>query len=99
MPRRKARSKRQIVAALRAAARKLGHPPTSIELQLLTGISSSQVAYRFRGYRAVSVCGRDHDPLPIGIGIAWPLGHPWATLGPPKGHPSVTQGSPMGRLA
>jgi hypothetical protein len=96
MPRRKARSKRQIVAALRAAARKLGHPPTSIELQLLTGISRSQVAYRFRGYRAVSVCGRDSRPS-----ADWDWDR--VALGPPLGHPratqAFTQGSPMGRLA
>jgi hypothetical protein len=23
--------------------------------------------------------------------LGWPLGHAWATLGPPKGHPRVTQ--------
>jgi hypothetical protein len=97
MPRRKARSKRQIVAALRAAARKLGHPPTSIELQLLTGISRSQVAYRFRGYRAVSVCGRDSRPSADWdwdrVALGPPLGHPWATQGPPKRHARVAHGS------
>ena len=85
----KPRTKEQIIAALKSAARKLGHPPTSIELHLLTGISRGQVAWRFNGYRAVRVCGRDHDPLPIGIGIAWPLGHPWATQGSRKGRPWV----------
>ena len=95
MPRCKARSKQQIVAALRAAARKIGCTPTSIELHRLTGIRRSEVAWRFRGYGAVSVCGRDHDPLPIGIGfgIAWPLGDPWVTQGSPKRHARVAQGS------
>jgi Homing endonuclease associated repeat len=48
----KARTKQQIIAALRSVARKLDHPPTSVELYLLTGISRSQVAWRFHGYRA-----------------------------------------------
>ena len=51
MPRRKARSKRQIVAALRSVARKLGRTPTSNELKRLAGISINQVRGRFRAYR------------------------------------------------
>jgi hypothetical protein len=42
----KVRNKGQIVVALKSAARKLGHPPTTIELHLLAGIHRSQVAYR-----------------------------------------------------
>ena len=42
----KLRNKEQIVVALKSAARKLGHPPTTIELHLLAGIHRSQVAYR-----------------------------------------------------
>lgn len=51
MPRTKARTKRQIVAALRSAARKLGHTPTAGELKRLAGISINQVRGRFRAYR------------------------------------------------
>ena len=91
-PRPKLRSKEQIIAALKAAARKLGHAPTRIERHLMTGISRSEVVWRFHGYRAEGL-RMYHDPLPIGIGIgfgiAWPLGHPRATQAPRKGRPRV----------
>jgi hypothetical protein len=51
MPRTRARSKKQIIAALRSAARKLGRTPTSNELKFLAGISINQVRGRFRAYR------------------------------------------------
>jgi hypothetical protein len=54
----KARSKKQIVAALKAAARKLGHAPTSNEFTRLSGITINQVRERFSGYRlAVRAAG------------------------------------------
>jgi hypothetical protein len=54
----KARSKEQIVAALKAAARKLGHAPTSNEFTRLSGITINQVRERFSGYRlAVRAAG------------------------------------------
>ncbi len=43
---------------------------------------------------ALGIC----DPLPIGIWIGSPLGHPRATLGPRKGHPSATQGPPKRQI-
>ncbi len=45
----KTRSKEQIVAALKAAARKLGHAPTGNELKRVAGISIHQVRRRFSG--------------------------------------------------
>ncbi len=54
----KARTKQQIVAALKAAARKLGHAPTSNEFTRFSGITINQVRERFGGYRlAVRVAG------------------------------------------
>jgi HNH endonuclease len=57
-PRTKIRSKQQIIAALKAAARKLGHAPTSNEFTRLSGITINQVRERFGGYRlAVRAAG------------------------------------------
>jgi Homing endonuclease associated repeat len=54
----KVRNKEQIVAALKAAARKLGHAPTSNEFTRLSGITINQVRERFGGYRlAVRAAG------------------------------------------
>ncbi|HEY1528349.1 MAG TPA: hypothetical protein VGH51_19145 [Candidatus Angelobacter sp.] len=54
----KVRSKKQILAALKAAARKLGHAPTSNEFTRLSGITINQVRERFSGYRiAVRAAG------------------------------------------
>jgi hypothetical protein len=76
----KARTKQQIIAALKAAARKLDHPPTSIELHLLTGISRSQVAYRFRGYRAaVRAAGLEPENNGVRIETA-DLLHDWGKV-------------------
>ncbi|HXA84610.1 MAG TPA: hypothetical protein VNZ47_06020 [Candidatus Dormibacteraeota bacterium] len=60
MPKRlaKTRTKQQIIAALKAAARKLGHAPTSNEFTRLSGITINQVRERFSGYRlAVRAAG------------------------------------------
>jgi hypothetical protein len=58
MPRPKPRTKEQVIAALQAAARKLGHTPSSAELRRISGISHHQVAWRFGTYRAaVSAAG------------------------------------------
>jgi hypothetical protein len=76
----KARTKEQIIAAIKAAARKLGHPPTSIELHLLTGISRSQVAYRFHGYRAaVRAAGLEPENNGVRIETA-DLLHDWGNV-------------------
>ncbi len=57
-PRPKPRSKQQIIAALKSAARKLGHAPTSNEFTRLSGITINQVRERFSGYRlAVRAAG------------------------------------------
>jgi hypothetical protein len=54
----KPRTKQQIIAALKAAARKLGHAPTSNEFTRLSGITINQVRERFSGYRlAVRAAG------------------------------------------
>ena len=58
MPKPKPRTKEQIIAALKAAARKLGHAPTSNEFTRLSGITINQVRERFSGYRlAVRAAG------------------------------------------
>jgi len=76
----KVRTKQQIIAALKATARKLGHPPTSIELHLLTGISRSQVAYRFQGYRAaVRAAGLEPENNGVRIETAALL-HDWGNV-------------------
>ncbi|HET9165409.1 MAG TPA: hypothetical protein VFP11_05390, partial [Candidatus Angelobacter sp.] len=57
-PRPKPRTKQQIIAALKSAARKLGHAPTSNEFTRLSGITINQVRERFSGYRlAVRAAG------------------------------------------
>ena len=58
MPKPKPRTKEQIIAALKSAARKLGHAPTSNEFTRLSGITINQVRERFSGYRiAVRAAG------------------------------------------
>ena len=80
MPRRKARSKRQIVAALRAAARKLGHTPTANELKRLAGISINQVRGRFRAYRvALHAAGLKPDQSGLRVETAALL-EDWARI-------------------
>jgi hypothetical protein len=80
MPRRKARSKRQIVAALRAAARKLGHTPTANELKRLAGISINQVRGRFRAYRvALQAAGLKPDQSGLRVETAALL-EDWARI-------------------
>jgi hypothetical protein len=57
-PRPKPRTKEQIIAALKSAAHKLGHAPTSNEFTRLSGITINQVRERFSGYRiAVRAAG------------------------------------------
>jgi Homing endonuclease associated repeat len=57
-PRPKPRTRQQIIAALKSAARKLGHAPTSNEFTRLSGITINQVRERFSGYRlAVRAAG------------------------------------------
>jgi len=76
----KARTRQQIIAALKAAARKLGHAPTSVELYLLTGISRSQVAWRFHGYRAaVRAAGLEPENNGVRIETAALL-HDWGNV-------------------
>ena len=76
----KARTQQQIIAALKAAARKLGHTPTCVELYLLTGISRSQVAYRFHGYRAaIRAAGLEPENNGVRIETAALL-HDWGNV-------------------
>jgi len=80
MPRTKARSKKQIVAALRAAARKLGRTPTAAELKFLAGISINQVRGRFRAYRiALHAAGLKPDQSGLRVETAALL-EDWARI-------------------
>lgn len=47
-------TKELVISAIQAAARKLGHAPTSVELKRQSGITASQVARRFGTYRAAA---------------------------------------------
>lgn len=67
-PRPKPRTKEQIITALKAAARKLGHAPTSSELTRLSGITINQVRERFRGYR-IAVCAAGLTPNRMGMRV------------------------------
>jgi hypothetical protein len=62
----KSRTKEQIIAALKAAARKLGHAPTSSEFTRLSGITINQVRERFSGYR-IGVCAAGLKPNRMGL--------------------------------
>ena len=76
----KARSKQQIIAALRSVARKLGHAPTSLELRRMSGISRNQVAWRFHGYRAaVRAAGLEPENNGVRIETAALL-HDWGKV-------------------
>lgn len=80
MPRRKARSKRQIVAALRSVARKLGRTPTAGELKRVAGISINQVRGRFPGYRvALHAAGLKPDQSGLRVETAALL-EDWARI-------------------
>jgi Homing endonuclease associated repeat len=61
-------TKEQIISAIQAAARKLGHAPTSVELKRLNGITLSQVARRFGTYRA-AVCAAGLKPNQGGVRV------------------------------
>jgi hypothetical protein len=80
MPRTKARTKQQIVAALKAAARKLGRTPTANELKRLAGISINQVRGRFRAYRiALHAAGLKPDQSGLRVETAVLL-EDWARI-------------------
>jgi len=80
MPRTKARTKKQIIAALRAAARKLGRTPTANELKRLAGISINQVRGRFRAYRiALHAAGLKPDQSGLRVETAALL-EDWAKI-------------------
>ncbi|HEY2363693.1 MAG TPA: hypothetical protein VGK36_21425 [Candidatus Angelobacter sp.] len=64
----KPRTKKQIIAAIKAAARKLGRPPTSAQFHRMAGISRYQVAWRFNGYRA-AICAAGLVPENTGVRI------------------------------
>lgn len=68
MRRPKPRTREQIIAALKSAARKLGHAPTSSELTRLSGITINQVRERFSGYR-IAVCAAGLEPNPMGMRV------------------------------
>jgi hypothetical protein len=68
MRRPKPRTKEQIIAALKSAARKLGHAPTSSELTRLSGITINQVRERFSGYRT-AVCAAGLTPNRMGMRV------------------------------
>lgn len=71
MPKRlpKAHSEEQIVAALKAAARKLGHAPTGNELKRLAGISIHQVRRRFTGGYRVALHAAGLKPNQRGLRV------------------------------
>ncbi len=80
MRRPKPRTKEQIIAALKSAARKLGHAPTCYELKRLAGISRSQVTYRFHSYRAaVRAAGLEPENNGVRIETA-DLLHDWGNV-------------------
>lgn len=80
MPRTKARTKQQIIAALKAAARKLGRTPTANELKRLAGISINQVRGRFRAYRiALHAAGLKPDQSGLRVETAALL-EDWARI-------------------
>jgi hypothetical protein len=80
MPRTKARSKQQIVAALKTTARKLGRTSTASELKRLAGISINQVRGRFRAYRvALHAAGLKPDQSGLRVETAALL-EDWARI-------------------
>jgi hypothetical protein len=64
----KSLTKERIISALQAAARKLGHAPSSSELKRLSAITASQVARRFGTYRA-AVCAAGLKPNQGGVRV------------------------------
>jgi hypothetical protein len=65
----KARTKQQIIAALKAAARKLGHAPTGNELKRLADISIHQVRRRFTGGYRVALHAAGLKPPQMGLRV------------------------------
>ena len=68
MSRTKSISKQQILSAIRAAARKLGHAPTRSEFMRLSGIHYCKLIPHFAGYRA-AVRAAGLKPHPNGVRI------------------------------
>ncbi|HEY2913731.1 MAG TPA: hypothetical protein VGK21_10260 [Candidatus Angelobacter sp.] len=64
----KPHTREQIIAALKSAARKLGHAPTSNEFTRLSGITINQVRERFSGYR-LAVRAAGHTPRQWGLRV------------------------------
>ena len=88
----KVRNKEQIVAALKAAARKLGHAPTSNEFTRLSGITINQVRERFGGYRlAVRAAGLTPRQWGLRVDTAAPL-EDWGEGGSPGRRSAIAQG-------
>jgi hypothetical protein len=78
-------TRKQILSALRAAARQLGRAPTRAEFLRLTGIHHCKLIPHFPGYRdAVRAAGLSPDPGGIRIGTADLLAD-WARLARKKG--------------
>jgi hypothetical protein len=78
-------TRKQILAALRAAARQLGRAPTRAELLRLTGIHHCKLLPHFPGFRdAVRAAGLCPDPGGLRIGTADLLAD-WARLARKKG--------------
>src|SRR5690349_13859962 len=79
-------TRKQILSALRAAARQLGHAPTRAEFLRLTGIHYGRLIPHFPGgYRsAIRAAGLSPDPEGLRIGTADLLAD-WARLARKKG--------------
>lgn len=78
-------TRKQILSALRAAARQLGRAPTRAEFLRLTGIHYGRLIPHFPGYRdAVRAAGLSPDPGGIRIGTADLLAD-WARIARKKG--------------
>ena len=61
-------TKEHVISVLQAAARKLGHAPSSSELKRLSGMTASQVARRFGTYRAAA-CAAGLQANQIGVRV------------------------------
>lgn len=78
-------TRKQILSAIRAAARQLGRAPTRAEFLRLTGIHYCKLRPHFPGYRdAVRAAGLSPDPGGLRIGTADLLAD-WARLARKKG--------------
>jgi len=78
-------TRKQILSAIRAAARKLGHAPTRSEFMRLSGIHYCKLLSHFHGYRdAIRAAGLSPDPGGIRIDTAALLAD-WARLARKEG--------------